>query len=260
MERLGDVVKEQQINLVIANSENAAAGSGLTPPLFEKIRRYGVDVCTMGDHTYRRRELLPTLEASDRLIRPANFPPEAVGRGYTIIKTTGEVSVAVIQVMGRTNMTPHLDCPFHAVDRILLELPREVKVRVVDFHAEVSSEKIAMGWHLDGRASLIFGTHTHTPTADARVLPGGTAYVSDLGMTGPYDSILGRRKDVVLKHLITGMHMFFDIATGDPRMCGVITEIDEQTGRALSISRCDVAGLQRVDAYDTDDGKSRPAT
>ncbi len=257
MERLGEVVKEQRIDFVIANSENAAAGSGLTPPLFEKLRRYGVDVCTMGDHTYRRRELLPVLESSDRLIRPANFPVEAVGRGHTIVKTAGGVSVAVIQIMGRVNMTPHLDCPFHAIDRILAELPREVKVRVVDFHAEVSSEKIAMGWHLDGRVSLNFGTHTHTPTADARVLPGGTAYVSDLGMTGPYDSILGRRKDVVLKHMITGMHTFFDVATGDPRMCGVIAEIDDQTGKALSITRCDVAGTQRVDAYDADDGKGR---
>ncbi len=257
MERLGEVVKEQQIDLVIANAENAAAGSGLTPPMFEKIRSYGVHVCTMGDHTYRRRELLPLLESSDRLIRPANFAPEAVGKGYTIVKTASEVSVAVIQVMGRTNMAPHLDCPFHAVDRILAELPRDVKVRVVDFHAEVSSEKIAMGWHLDGRVSLNFGTHTHTPTADARILPGGTAFVSDLGMTGPYDSILGRRKDVVLKHLITGMHMFFDVATGDPRMCGVVAHIDEQTGKAISIARCDVAGTARVDAYDADDAKGK---
>lgn len=256
-ERLGEVVKQRQIDLVVANAENAAAGSGLTPPLFEKIRRCGVDVCTLGDHTYRKREILPLLESSDRLIRPANFPPEAIGRGFTIIKTLGGIEIAVIQIMGRTHMSPQLDSPFHAIDRILAELPRDIKLRIVDFHAEVSSEKIAMGWHLDGRVSLNFGTHTHTPTADARILPGGTAYVSDLGMTGPYDSVLGRRKDVVLKHLITGMHAFFDVASGNPRMCGVIAELDEQTGKAISIERCDVNGTERVDAYDSDDGKWR---
>ncbi len=256
-ERLGEVVKQRQIDLVVANAENAAAGSGLTPPLFEKIRRCGVDVCTLGDHTYRKREILPLLESSDRLIRPANFPPEAIGRGFTIIKTLGGIEIAVIQIMGRTHMSPQLDSPFHAIDRILAELPRDIKLRIVDFHAEVSSEKIAMGWHLDGRVSLNCGTHTHTPTADVRILPGGTAYVSDLGMTGPYDSVLGRRKDVVLKHLITGMHAFFDVASGNPRMCGVIAELDEQTGKAISIERCDVNGTERVDAYDSDDGKWR---
>jgi metallophosphoesterase (TIGR00282 family) len=254
-ELLPKLIKERALDFVVANAENSAGGSGLTPPIFSKVTAYGVDVCTLGDHTYRKREILPVLEQAPNLIRPANFPPGAVGKGWCVVTSRGGVKIAVIQLMGRMHMNAQVDDPFRAADRVLAEIPRDVKIKIVDFHAEVSSEKIAMGWYLDGKVSLCFGTHIHTPTADARVLPGGTAYVSDLGMTGPYDSILGRRKDRVLKHLLTGMPHFFEVATGDPRMCGVITTIDEISGLALNIERCDLKGTEQAGAYDADDGK-----
>ena len=257
-ELLPKVIAERQIDLVVANAENASGGSGITPPVFQKIISYGVDVCTLGDHAFRKREVLPLLEQSERLIRPGNFPPTAIGKGWTVVKSRSGVSVAVLQVMGRTHMNPPGDDPFRAIDRMLLELPRDVKIKVVDFHAEVSSEKIAMGWHVNGRVSVIFGTHTHTPTADFRVLPadggsGGTAFVSDVGMTGPYDSVLGRRKDRVLKHLLSGMPHFFEVATGDPRMSGVVVTVDEVSGNALGIERCEMKGTEQAGAYDSDD-------
>ncbi len=256
-ELLPSLIEREQIDLVVANAENAAGGSGLTPPLFEKILRTGVDICTLGDHTYRKREIMPILESSDRLIRPGNYPARATGKGWTVIQSRRGTTVAITQVMGRLHMNP-IDDPFQAIDRILDEIPRDVRVRIVDFHAEASSEKIAMGWHLDGRVSINFGTHTHTPTADARVLPGGTAFVSDLGMTGPYESVLGRRKERVLKHLLTGMPFFFEIATGDPRLCGILASVDESSGKALSVARCDLRGTERDGAYDADDGKGSP--
>lgn len=261
-ELLPRVIQERGIDFVVANAENAAGGSGLSAPIFEKILRTGVDVCTMGDHTFRKREVLGILESSERLIRPANFPPAApmVGKGLTFATSRSGVRIAVLNVMGRLHMNPQMDDPFRAVDALLAKVPAEVKVRVLDFHAEVSSEKVAMGWYVAGRVSICFGTHTHTPTADARVLSGegvggGTAFVSDLGMCGPYDSILGRRKDRVLKHMTTGMPHFFEVATGDPRMCGIVATVDELGGHALGIERVDVKGTEQAGAYDQDDGK-----
>lgn len=254
-ELLPKVIAERQIDLVVANAENAAGGSGLTPPILHKILTYGVNACTLGDHTYRKREVLSLLEQSDRLVRPGNFPPSSVGRGWCVVTARSGVKCALLSVMGRLNMQPQLDDPYRTIDRMLDELPKDVKVRIVDFHAEVSSEKVAMGWHLDGRVSVCFGTHTHTPTADVRVLPGGTAFVSDLGMCGPYESVLGRRKDRVLKYLLTGMPQFFEVATGDPRMCGIIATVDEVGGRALAVERCDLKGTEQAGAYDSDDGR-----
>ncbi len=254
-ELLPPLITREEIDFVVANAENSAAGSGMTPPIFEKILSTGVDVCTMGDHTYRKREILPLLETSDRLIRPGNYPPQSIGRGWTVRQSRKGVKIAVLQIMGRVYMNP-MDDPFTRVDRMLEEIPRDIKIRVVDFHADASSEKIAMGWHLDGRVSINFGTHTHTPTADVRILPGGTAFVSDVGMTGPYDSVLGRRKDRVLKHLITGMPFHFEVATGDPRMCGILTTVDETTGKAISTARCDLCGTAQTTAYDAGDGSN----
>lgn len=257
-ELLPGLIKDRQIDLVIANVENAAAGSGLTPAIFTKILASGVDVCTMGDHTYRKREIVPLLEQSDRLIRPGNFPPSSIGKGWCIVSSRSGVRVAVLQILGRTHINVPVDDPFRTIDRMLLEIPRDIKIRVVDFHAEVSSEKIAMGWYLNGKVSVVYGTHTHTPTADARILPvengmGSTAFVSDLGMTGPYDSVLGRRKDRVLKHLLSGMPHFFEVATGDPRISGIIVTLDEVSGAALAIERCDLKATEQPGAYDTDD-------
>lgn len=231
------VAKQHNVDCVIANVENTANGSGLTESLYQKLRNYGVNLMTMGDHIYRKGELLPILEKSDCIVRPVNYPAESVGKEFAIFQTADGHKVAVLSVMGRLFMRPPCDCPFHAVDRVLARLPEDVKVVVVDMHAEASSEKVAMGWHLNGRVAVLFGTHTHIPTADERVLDRGTAYVTDLGMTGPYDSVLGRRKDRVLKALTTGLPCPFDVATEDVRLCGVLVKVDSETGKAHHIER-----------------------
>jgi len=220
-----------------------------------------VDVCTLGDHTFRKREVLSIL-GSEKLIRPANFPPTALGKGLTIATTRSGVKVAVMSVMGRLHMNPQMDDPFRAIDALLAKVPADVKVKVFEFHAEVSSEKVAMGWYVAGRVSVCVGTHTHTPTADQKIITGeggggGTAFVSDLGMCGPYDSVLGRRKDKVLKVMTTGMPVFFEVATGDPRMCGILATVDEIGGHALSIERVDLKGTEQAAAYDNEDGKGQ---
>ncbi len=236
-EALGDWVRERSIDFVVVNAENAAGGSGLTEPIFQKIIHYGTDVITMGDHVFRRREIIPILERSDRIVRPANLPAAAPGREFTVRETRSGNRIAVISLLGRLFMRTPGNCPFAAVDRLLGALPSDVKIIVVDMHAEVTSEKVAMGWHLDGRVSVLFGTHTHIPTADERVLPKGTAYVTDLGMTGPYDSVLGRCKERVLSAMTSGVPSPFDVATDDVRLCGVLVAIDGATGRAKSIER-----------------------
>lgn len=231
------LVREREIDFVVANAENAAAGSGLTPQMFRKLRHQGVDCCTMGDHIYRRREIVSLLETSDRIVKPANLPSESVGRDHAVIDLDSGGRVAVISLLGRTHMNVRADCPFHAAERVLAQLPTDVKVIVVDVHAETTSEKMALGWYLNGRVTAVVGTHTHVATADERVLPGGTAYITDVGMTGPHDSILGRDKDSVIKSLVTGMPHPYDVATDDVRLCGVIIEADSTTGRALGIER-----------------------
>jgi 2',3'-cyclic-nucleotide 2'-phosphodiesterase len=233
---LPKLLAERSIDVVIANAENAAGGSGINGPIVEELRTLGVDVITMGDHIYRKKEVVPVLVESDRILRPANLAPEAVGRGYTIVESQSGFKFAVISLLGRTFMKP-ADCPFHAVDRIMAEIGDQTHLVFLDMHAEATSDKVAMGWHLDGRATGVFGTHTHIQTADERVLPKGTAYITDLGMTGPYDSVLGRRKEKVLSALITSMPTFFDVATGDLRVCGALITADTQTGRATAIER-----------------------
>jgi metallophosphoesterase (TIGR00282 family) len=193
---------------------------------------------TTGDHVFKRRELIPRLESDERLVRPLNYPETAAGKGYTYAELRGQ-KVAVINMVGRTFMQA-ARCPFLAADRALEEVGNHTNIIVVDFHAEATSEKVAMGWYLDGRVSAVVGTHTHIPTADARVLPGGTAYITDLGMTGPHESVIGRRVDRVLSRFVTGMPTPFDVAKGDPRINGALIEIDPTTGRAISIERLEV--------------------
>jgi metallophosphoesterase (TIGR00282 family) len=231
------LIHERGLDFVAANAENAAAGSGLTPQMFSKLRHQGIDCCTMGDHIYRRREIIPLLESSDRIVKPANFPPESVGREYAVVGLANGVRVAVISLLGRTHMNFRADCPFHAADRVLAQLPADIRLIFVDVHAETTSEKVALGWFLNGRVTAVVGTHTHVQTADERILPGGTAYITDLGMTGPYDSVLGRDRDRVIKSLVTGMPHPYDVATRDARLCGVIIEADSTTGRAVRIER-----------------------
>lgn len=252
-DRLPALVREKKIDLVIANAENIAGGSGITANLFHKLRSYGVDVCTLGDHALRRSEIALTLNTSERLVRPANFPGSAPGKTYTVVTSNSGVQVAVFAVMGRIYMNLPTDDPFAAASKVLDDLSPGVKVRVVDIHAEATSEKIALGHWMDGRTSFMFGTHTHVPTADAKILSGGSAYISDLGMCGPYDSVLGRRKDRVLQYMTSAMPAPFDVATGDVRLCGALAEIDVSTGRALSIERIEVQGNATEQAYDADD-------
>jgi 2',3'-cyclic-nucleotide 2'-phosphodiesterase len=252
--KLPALVRERGVDLVIANAENIAGGSGITQNLFHKIRSYGVDVVTLGDHVYKKLDIVPTLQSSERIVRPANLSANAAGRTHTVVTTNAGVPVCVFALLGRIfmNNLPS-DDPFAAADRVLLSIPKTVKVCVCDVHAEASSEKVAMGHWLDGRVSLIFGTHTHIPTADAKILPGGSAFISDLGMCGPYDSVLGRRKDRVVKYMTTNMPQSFDVATGDVRLCGALAEIDPSTGRAISIERIEVPDENADSAYDADD-------
>jgi len=237
---LPKLTKEHALDCVIANVENAAAGSGLTEGLHAKFLRFGVNLLTMGDHIYRRGDLIPVLQRSDSIVRPANFPPESAGKEFAVYQTRQGPQVAVVSLLGRLFMKPVADCPFHAIDRVLAQIPPEVKIIAVDVHAEATSEKIAMGWYLNGRVSIVFGTHTHVATADERILDQGTAYITDLGMTGPFDGVLGRRKDRVLQAITTGMPAPFDVASGDIKLSGILVKVDGETGRAHHIERISV--------------------
>jgi metallophosphoesterase (TIGR00282 family) len=251
---LPGLVKKHQLDLVIANGENIAGGSGITTNLFNKLRAYGVDVVTLGDHVFKKQDIVETLNRSERIVRPANISRVAAGRGHTVVTTSSGVPVSVAMVIGRVYVpTMPASDPFEAIDRILETEKSRAKVFVVEVHAEATGEKVALGHYLDGKASLVFGTHTHIPTADARLLPGGTAYISDVGMTGPYDSVLGRRKEAVVKSMVTSMHVPYDVATGDVRLCGVMVEVDETTGRAISVERVEVPYVHAGPAYDADD-------
>ncbi len=257
-QKLPQLVRERDIHLVIANGENIAGGSGITTNLFHKLRSYGVDVVTLGDHTFKRADIIPTLQASERILRPANLSREAAGRLYTVVTTASGVQVAVFSLLGRIFMNLPSNDPFATAEQVFDQIPERVKVIVCDVHAEASSEKVALGHWLDGRCAFIFGTHTHIPTADAHILPGGSAYISDVGMCGPYDSVLGRRKDRVIKYMSTNMPAMFEVATGDVRMCGALAEIDPETGRALSIERIEIPGGTADQAYDADDANKPP--
>ncbi|MFH1719751.1 MAG: TIGR00282 family metallophosphoesterase [Planctomycetota bacterium] len=254
-DKLKSLVRDLDIDCVIANAENAAGGSGLTQQIYDKLLKYGVNLITLGDHTYRKREIITKLETADNIVRPANFSEHAAGKGFALYKTNKGPTVAIVALIGRLFMKPG-DCPYNAIDRILPQLRQKADIIVVDFHAEATSEKIAMGYHLDGRASLCFGTHTHVVTADERILPKGTAYITDIGMTGGHDSVLGRGVESVLKSFRTQMPFPFEIATGDVRMNGVLATIDSNTKKAEHIERIRVdADTQDTTTYDSDDGR-----
>jgi 2',3'-cyclic-nucleotide 2'-phosphodiesterase len=229
------LIAEHSLDLVIANAENVCSGSGLTPKQFRQIRSAGVDVLTMGDHIYRRSEIISTLTSEDRICKPANFPRKAPGRDFVLAPARDATMVAAFCLLGRTFMRS-VDCPFVAADRVVEEIGTQAKVIIVDMHAEATSDKYLMGHYLKGRVSAVLGTHTHVPTADEQLL-GTTAFISDVGMTGPHDSILGRRVDRVLSHALDFVPAAFDVATGDPRLSGAIVEIDSSTGHATAIRR-----------------------
>jgi 2',3'-cyclic-nucleotide 2'-phosphodiesterase len=253
-DKLPGLVREHKVDLVIANAENIAGGSGMTSNLFNKIRSYGVDVVTLGDHVFKKAEIAETMNRSERIVRAANLSRQAAGRGHTIVQTNGGVNVGVMALMGRVYMhTMPAGDPFEAADRAIEAMRERTRIIVCDIHAEATGEKVALGWYLDGRCALVFGTHTHIPTADARVLPGGTAYITDLGMCGPYDSVLGRRRDHVVRAMSTNMPLPYDVATHDVRLCGVLCEVDETTGKSTFVQRIEAAGSNVTPAYDADD-------
>ena len=224
------------LDLVVANAENAAGGSGLTPAIFHELMGAGVDCVTLGDHAYRRREILPLLETESRIVRPANYPPGAPGRDRALLELGGGLRAAVFVLLGRVFMPP-VDCPFAAADRVLASLPADVKIILLDMHAEATSDKQIMGRHLDGRVSAVLGTHTHVPTADEQILPGGTAFQCDVGMTGPHNSILGRRIDRVMETVLTFRPTHFEVANGDCRLHGTLVEVDPSTGKSTRVQR-----------------------
>ena len=230
------LVEAEKIDLVIANAENAYHGSGLSPKQYSELREAGVDLVTLGDHIYKRQEIIGTLEREERLCKPANFPRSAPGRDFAFASARDGTPVAAVCLLGRLFMRP-VDCPFEAVDRVLKTLPPEVRCVIVDMHAEATAEKCLMAHHLKGRVSAVLGTHTHVATADEQILPGGTAFITDVGMTGPYDSILGRRIDRVLPATITFVPCPFDVATGDPRLAGAVVDVDTATGQATGMRR-----------------------
>jgi metallophosphoesterase (TIGR00282 family) len=257
-------------DLLIVNAENAASGSGLTPEQYQKLRSAGVDGVTLGDHVYKRLQIVPTLEREPNIIRPANLPASAKGRRWMVLNTRnrnpdrdgqgteardvqpGGVNVYVLTVLGRFHANLPVDEPFAVIEQVLSQLPEKNPIVVVEVHADFTSEKQAIAWHLDGRVAMVFGTHTHVPTADARILPHGTGYITDLGMCGPYESVIGRRADRVLAHLTTGMPSPFDVATGDPRVCGVLVEIDERTRAATFIERIELSANPHAPPFTAD--------
>jgi len=232
--RLPEILDEHHIDLVIANGENAAGGFGITPMIAQELFALGIDVITSGNHIWDKKEIYDYLTHNPRLLRPANYPPGLPGRGVAVVESRGGVACAVLNLQGRTHMPP-TDCPFRKADEILESLDASVRVRFVDFHAEATSEKIAMGWYLDGRVSAVVGTHTHVPTADSRVLPGGTAYQTDAGMTGPYESVIGVDRQAILRRFLTSMPVKMEAARGWVELRAVVVEVDESTGRARSI-------------------------
>lgn len=237
-QQLPDLCRVYEPDVVIANAENAAGGSGLTPQIFQKLLAYGVHGVTLGDHVYRQRDILPTLESEPNIVRPANLPAAAVGHRCMVLQPDpSKPPLAVFILLGRLFMTgQQADDPFATADALIADLPPDTVV-LAEMHAETTSEKVALGHYLDGRVAAVVGTHTHIPTADAKILPGGAGYITDLGMTGPYDSVLGRRKDRVLQFMTTAMPAPFDVATDDIRLCGVFIEYDETTRRATRIER-----------------------
>jgi metallophosphoesterase (TIGR00282 family) len=239
-DHLQDIVESNRIDLTIANAENAAGGFGLTPAIAEELFGLGLDVLTSGNHVWDKREIYDYLRRQPRLLRPANYP-DAPGNGVIVWRARNGVDCAVLNLQGRTYMAP-TDCPFRKADQILGGLDPAIKVRFVDFHAEATSEKIALGWYLDGRVSAAIGTHTHVPTADTRILPGGTAYQTDCGMTGPYHSVIGVQTEIIVQRFLTGLPVRMEAARQQAEMHAVIVDVDEATGKARAIRRHAIGG------------------
>jgi metallophosphoesterase (TIGR00282 family) len=233
---LRNLVEHYGVDFVIANAENSAAGFGVTKDIGDTLLEWGVDVMTSGNHIWDKKEAIEYIGTEPRLLRPANYPAGVPGKGSYVAQTGDGRAVGVINAMGRVFML-NIDDPFAVVLREIEAMRGRTKIIIVDFHAEATSEKVAMGWHLDGKVTLVVGTHTHVQTADERILPNGTAYLTDAGMTGPHDSIIGMEKEPSLARFLNAMPSRFEPATGNPRLNGVIVEADEKTGRAVAVTR-----------------------
>ena len=240
-EHLPHVIESNAVDLLVINGENSAGGFGITPSIAEELFSLGCDVLTSGNHIWDKKEIFDYLPHTPRLLRPANYPAELPGSGLLVTKARNGTPVAVIDLQGRVHL-PAIDDPFRTADCILKSLDPAVKVRFVDFHAELTSEKMAMGWYLDGRVSAMVGTHTHIPTADERILPGGTAYQTDVGMTGPYDSVIGSEKSLAIRRFLTGMPIRLDNAKGGAELHATIVTVDPETGHATAIRRLTCTG------------------
>jgi metallophosphoesterase (TIGR00282 family) len=231
--------QQYAVDFTVVNIENAAGGFGVTPQIARGcLEGGGVDVLTSGNHIWDKKEIIEYISKENLLLRPANFPVGTPGSGYITVKA-GPYRVGVLNLMGRVFMNP-IDCPFRKADEIVQELRRETRIVVVDMHSEATSEVMALGWYLDGRVSAVVGTHRHVQTADERVLPGGTAYITDLGMTGPVDSVIGVDKDIIIQRFLTQMPIRFEPAKGPAALHGVVIAVDPETGRATSIQRLNV--------------------
>jgi len=240
--KLGRLVDVHKVDFVVANGENAAAGFGLTLDVTRDLFDYGIDVITSGNHIWDKKEIYDYLDRQPRLLRPGNYPGHLPGKGVGLYSTPDGTSVAVLNLEGRVFMN-NLDCPFRAADVLLEDVSTRAAVVLVDFHAETTSEKLAMGYYLDGRVSAVLGTHTHVQTADERVLAGGTAYITDAGMTGSRDAVIGFRKELAIERFLTQVPVRLEVAKNDPVLCGVLVTVDPTSGKALSIERvCEAAG------------------
>lgn len=235
---LGQIKQEEEIDVVVANGENAAGGLGITPQVCETLLGMGIDVITSGNHIYKKKEIYGYIQEQPRLLKPANYPPSTPGQGYYIFsgpKTKGK-KVAVINLCGRV-FVENLDCPFRVAEKLLMDIKRQTNIIVVDFHGEVTSEKVAMGWFLDGKVSAVLGTHTHVQTADQRILTQGTAYITDAGMVGPRDSVIGVKKEIIIGRFLNGMPQRFVVASGDVCINGAVIDVDHINGQANAIKR-----------------------
>lgn len=235
------LIHREQLALVIANCENVAAGAGVDPQGALDLLDAGVDVLTSGNHVWRRKEVIEFIDSDRRLVRPANFPPSVPGRGWTVCETAGGTPVAVVNLIGRVFMDS-VDCPFQTIDALIPELRARARVIIVDMHGEATSEKGAMGWFLAGKVSAVLGSHTHVQTADERILPGGTAYITDVGMCGPTDSVIGVKKELVVRRFLTHMPVKFEVAGGPVVVQGALVDVDPESGKAASIRRLQQVG------------------
>lgn len=238
-QHLKTIVASERIDLAVANAENSAGGFGVTPAIAEELFSYGLDVLTSGNHVWDKKEIYDYFARQPRLLRPANYCDELPGTGLIVVEARNGADCAVMNLQGRAHM-PATECPFRKADRLLASLDPKVKVRLVDFHAELTSEKMAMGWYLDGRVSAVLGTHTHIPTADTRILTEGTAYQTDVGMTGPYHSVIGVEKSIILQRFLTALPVRMEAAKGGAELHAVIIDVDDATGKARGARRYEI--------------------